>query len=242
MSPEEAAWFKEALRSMETVELSPMLNVGSSTLEYRTIVCPYIERDLLAPLRDRGVKLLHIDLKSHAGVDLVGDIIDQAVRRRIASLGVQSILCNNFLEHVEDVPRACKALAEICPPGGRLCLSVPHAFPFHPDPIDNGFRPSLAQLQEIFTPLGFQLTHGEIVNFGCYRHDIASTPMLVLRDLYLLLVSPFNEEKRKVLFGNYRFFRRSFQVTCAIFSMNGPSQAQITADTESRRLHPRDCA
>jgi len=220
MSPQEAAWFERVLRGMAPSELSPMLNVGSSTLEYRTVVCPCIERDLLGPLRERGVRLLHIDLKAHDGVDVVGDIVDQAVRSRIAALGVKSILCNNFLEHVENLPQACKALAEICPPGGRLCLSVPHAFPFHPDPIDNGFRPSLTQLQAIFTPLGFRLTHGEIVNFGCYRESIASNPMLVIRDLYLLLVSPFIEEKRKVFLGNYRFFRKSFQVACAVLTMN----------------------
>jgi hypothetical protein len=220
MSPEEAGWFERALGRMAAAELSPMLNVGSSTLEYRTIVCPHIEQVLLGPLRNRGVRILHIDLKANQGVDIVGDILDRAVRSKIASLGVRSILCNNLLEHVEHLPETCEALAAICPSGGRLCLSVPYAFPFHPDPIDNGFRPSLTQLERIFTPLGFRLVHGGTVDFGSYSKSIAGNPKLLLRDLYLFLVSPFSKKKRRVFVENYCFFRRSFQVTCAIFSMH----------------------
>jgi len=219
MSPEEASWFESVLRPMPPAQLSPMLNVGSSTLEYRTIVCPHIEQVLLGPLRDRGVRVLHIDLKASNGVDIVGDIIDRAVRSQVTALGVKSILCNNLLEHVEDVHETCRALAEMCPPGGNLCLSVPYAFPFHPDPIDNGFRPSLMELQEILTPFGFRLVRGETLDFGSYSKFILDHPQLVPRDAYLLLVSPFSRLKRRVLLDNYRFFRRKFQVTCALFSM-----------------------
>jgi hypothetical protein len=220
MSPEEATWFGNALSQTAVAELSPMLNVGSSTLEYRTIVCPCIDQILLGPLRSRGVRVLHIDLKANDGVDIVGDILDPSVRSHIASLGVKSILCNNLLEHVENLPETCKALAQICPPGGRLYLSVPNSFPFHPDPIDNGFRASPKRLEEIFTPLGFRFVQGATVDFGSYGKAVAGNPKLVLRDIYLLLLSPFIKEKRKVLLGNYWFFLRNFRVTCTVFSMN----------------------
>jgi hypothetical protein len=199
--------------------LSPMLNVGSSTLEYRTVTCPHIDQTLFRPLAELGVNVLNIDLKDDAGVDIVGNILDITVRSKIAALGVKAILCNNLLEHVTDIPGMCMALAEACPEGGLLCLSVPHAYPFHPDPIDNGFRPSLAELEGIFRPLGLRLEHGEILDFGSYAKAIASKPMLLPRDLYLLLAAPFSENRRKVLLGNYAFLHKHYQVACAIFRM-----------------------
>ena len=221
VSPEEAAWFERNLRSRAAHELSPLLNVGSSTLEYRASGSTQIDRLLLRPLAARGVEVTHVDLKEDPGVDLVGDITDPVFRARVAKIGAKAVLCNNLLEHVPDVPAMCRALAEICPSGGILCLSVPHAFPFHPDPIDNGFRPSVGQLSGIFAPLGFELSRADLVEFGSYGEAVAGNPRLILRDAYLLALAPFLEEKRKVLFGNYAFFRRRFQVACAIFAKVG---------------------
>lgn len=218
MSPEEAAWFERNLRPWSAPELSPLLNIGSSTSEYRTSASTQIERALLRPLIARGVEVVHVDLKKDPGVDLVGDITDPEFRQRIAAFDARAILCTNLLEHVPDVPAMCGALAQICPAGGLLCLSVPHAFPFHPDPIDNGFRPSLVQLQEIFSSLGFQELRCDLVEFGSYGCALARNPKLVLRDAYLLALAPFVEEKRKVLLGNYAFLRRKFSVACAILA------------------------
>jgi hypothetical protein len=44
----------------------------------------------------------------------------------------------------------CAALEELLPPGGLLFLSVPHEFPYHPDPIDTMFRPGVEQLLRLF--------------------------------------------------------------------------------------------
>ena len=175
MSPEEAEWFGRILCRIAPVELSPLLNLGSSTLEYRTIACPHIERSLMRPLINRGVQILNMDLKDAPGVDIVGNVLDRAVRSRIVSNGVKAILCNNLLEHVTDVQAMCNALAETCPPGGTLCLSVPYAFPFHPDPIDNGFRPSLSDLERIFTPPGDDVALAEAL---C---DVLRQPALAAR-------------------------------------------------------------
>ena len=218
MSPEEADWFGRLLCRIAPVELSPLLNLGSSTLEYRTIACPHIERSLMRPLLDRGVKVLNMDIKDALGVDIVGDILDPVVRSRILSMGVKTILCNNLLEHVTDVPAMCSALAETCPIGGSLCLSVPYAFPFHPDPIDNGFRPSLSDLERIFTPFGFRVDDGDVVSFGSYGQSILSNPILLLRDAYLMSLLPFNKEKRQVFLGNYAFLLKPFKVTCVLLT------------------------
>ncbi len=218
MSPQEAEWFGRILCRIAPAELSPLLNLGSSTLDYRTTACPHIEKSLMRPLIDRGVQILNMDLKDAPGVDIVGDILDPVVRARILSIGVKAILCNNLLEHVTDVPAMCNALAETCPAGGTLCLSVPHAFPFHPDPIDNGFRPSLSDLEGLFTPLGFRVDYGEVVTFGSYGQSILSNPILLVRDAYLMSLLPFNREKRQVLLGNYAFLLKTFKVSCVLLT------------------------
>ncbi len=217
MSPLEAAWFGEVLCQVPAADLSPILNLGSSTLAYRTTERPHIERLLFRPLRERGVRILNVDLKEDRGVDIVGNILDPHVRSHIAALGVRAILCNNLLEHVTDIRSMCEAVAATCPMSGVLGVSVPFAYPFHPDPIDNGFRPSLDELMATFAPFGFRLIRGEIIRFDSYAKSIVSKPMLLIRDLYLLSVAPFNKPRRRVLLGNYGFLFRNFQVTCAVF-------------------------
>ena len=69
-------------------EVSPLLNLGSSTREFREQAKPHIERELFAPLRAAGVSTFHSDLKQEDGVDLAGDIMDPAVRAELKAQGL----------------------------------------------------------------------------------------------------------------------------------------------------------
>ena len=222
MSPSEALWFSKALGDRTVAELSPMLNLGSSTLEYRTVTCPHIDQLLFSPLAEKGVRVIHSDLKANPGVDIVGDILSFDIRKQLITFAIKSIFCNNLLEHVEDIGAVCRALSEICPHNGLLYLSVPHAYPYHPDPIDNGFRPSISELETLLQPYGFYLTESDIVDFGSYTETLKSKHWLILRDLYMFLFGIFNKKKRRVLFENYRYLYKRYQVTCALFVMNRP--------------------
>ena len=217
MSPEEAKWFSSAFSAHEADVLSPLLNLGSSTADYREKQCPYSEETLFAPLSRRGIKIVHADPKSESGVDFVGDILDPNVLLELRNLGVKSILSSNMLEHVKDIESVCHTLVEICPQEGLLGISVPYKYPYHPDPVDNGFRPSLQELEGRLATVGFRLIRGEIVNFGNYASALHKNPRLLLRDMYLCVAGIFNKEKRRVFLGNYGFLLKPYQVTCAIF-------------------------
>lgn len=217
MSPIEVSWFAENLKRYATPDLSPLLNLGSSTESYRKEVCPYIENELFSPLLQRGVKVLHADLKDAQGVDFVGDVLDPNVRSQLRDMEVKAVLCNNMLEHVTDIDAMCKALNEICPSGGILGVSVPYQYPFHPDPIDNGYRPNLEQLGELLSQFGFKLIHGEEVSFGNYAKTLLNRPRLLLRDVYMLAMGFVRKDKWRVLFGNYHHLIKDYKVTCAIF-------------------------
>jgi hypothetical protein len=221
MSPEEARWFGHVLGSADRAALSPVLNIGSSTLEYRTVVCPHIDTFMFRPLAERGVRVFHADMKEGVGIDVVGSVLDESTRAALLGLGVRSVLCNNLLEHVADIGALCSALGAVCPKDGLLLISVPHAYPFHPDPIDNGFRPSVRELAELLQPHGFELRAGELVTFGSYGNSLARNPGLLARDAYLLLAGVFDRRKWRVLASNYRFLTRQYEVTCAVFVRRG---------------------
>jgi hypothetical protein len=217
MSPQEAIWFRDAILGIEKRDRSPVLNLGSSTLEYRKFICPFIDRDLFSPLITAGISVIHADLKDSSGVDYVGDVLDSDFRETLTGLGVRSVICTNLLEHVDNIDEMCQALNILCPERGYLFLSVPHAYPYHPDPIDNGFRPTPSELSTLLTPYGFELIKSEIVCFGSYGDTLMARKKLFLRDLYLVVAGFINNEKWRVLFGNYRFLFRRYEVSCAVF-------------------------
>ena len=148
MLPAEAVRLREIL--LAQAEVSPLLNLGSSTRHFRETVQPHVEAELFAPLRAAGIAVCHSDLKAADGVDLAGDILDPAVRRQLAGQGFKCILLSNLLEHVRDreaVAAACEAIAG---PGGLILATVPSSYPYHADPIDTYYRPAPAELAALF--------------------------------------------------------------------------------------------
>jgi SAM-dependent methyltransferase len=146
----EAAWLGRQLEVVDVTDLSPLLNVGSSNGVFRSEVQPWIDDSIFQPLRMRGVRVHHLDIDAGIDVDISGDITDPDFRGGLRDIGARSILCSNLLEHVHGPERVCAALEELLPPGGLLFLSVPHEFPYHPDPIDTMFRPDVEHLLRLF--------------------------------------------------------------------------------------------
>lgn len=218
MLPAEAEWFGKVLATTDAEELSPILNLGSSTLEFRTVTKPHIDRELFAPLAARGINVIHADLKDNDGVDISGDFLDPAIQDKIRGAGARSVMCNNMLEHVTNINDVCSALSQICPPAGLLFISVPNDYPYHPDPIDNGFRPDVATLSELLRNWGFNLRSGEVIDCGGYSRKVRASPKLLARDVYLLLRGTVNPGKLRMLQENYRFWRKQYRVTCAVFT------------------------
>lgn len=214
VSPEEARWFGRALAAVPTPHLTPLLDLGSSSAAYRRVAAPESESEIFAPLAGRGVAVHHVDLKPAPGVDVVGDVCDPAVQDRMRRLGVRAVMCTNLLEHVTDRAAVCRALEALLPSGGLLFLSVPRAYPYHPDPIDTGFRPDVDELGRLLP--GFELLRGEVVPFGTYAAQLRRKQWLVPRDAYLLVAGLWGRNRWRVLRENYRFLRRPFEQSCAV--------------------------
>jgi SAM-dependent methyltransferase len=143
---DEAEWLERALNGLKLARGSKLLDIGSSTLEYRTEVQPHIERHVFAPLRERGVLVSHLDARSAPGVDIVADITSLD---GVAAEGFDAAICTSLLEHVVDRAETVRNMCRVLAPGGVLLLSVPLRYPLHYDPIDTGFRPTPEQLADL---------------------------------------------------------------------------------------------
>ena len=58
MRPIEADWIRKRLLSRDAATVSPLANIGSQTLEFRTIKKPHIEERLFKPLREAGIEVV----------------------------------------------------------------------------------------------------------------------------------------------------------------------------------------
>jgi SAM-dependent methyltransferase len=217
----------EAIRIREILlaqgAVSPLLDLGSSTREFRAVAKPHIEGELFGPLEAAGVRIVHSDIKAAAGVDIVGDILDPAVRADLKARGFKSVLCSNLLEHVREPEKVAAACEEIVGPGGLILASVPSSYPYHADPIDTGFRPSPARLASLFArsePLAAEEVAGRN-----YRDDIAARGSSVWKELAQTLVfAPLVVLRPKSFAARtHRWFwyRRPYRVAIALVRVQG---------------------
>lgn len=160
----EAQWVGRSLGQIEAQSLSPLLNVGSATAEFREKVQPWIDGEIFAPLRQRSVVVDHLDIQKGDGVDLQGDLQDESFTAGLAGRGYRAVMCCNLLEHVPVREDICATLEAVVPPGGYLVVTVPNRFPYHPDPIDTMFRPDVHELVQLFPR--YQVVAGEVIDCG----------------------------------------------------------------------------
>jgi SAM-dependent methyltransferase len=143
---DEAQWLERALARLNLPVGSRLLDIGSSTLEFRTVVQPHIERHVFAPLRAQGVAVSHLDARNGVGVDIVTDI---TTLDGVRAEGFDAAICTSLLEHVENREHTVHNICRVLAPGGVLLLTVPLRYPLHFDPIDTGFRPTPEELSEL---------------------------------------------------------------------------------------------
>jgi hypothetical protein len=231
----EAIWLEKLLRDRTAEELSPLLNIGSSTAHFREVEQPWAEQRLFAPLRARGVKIIHLDNREGDGIDIRADVLSPADLPRIRALKPKSILCCNILEHVVSPQTLAQRCAEIVGPEGLIVVTVPYSYPHHRDPIDTMFRPSAAELAALFAPAA--MLRGEIIDVGeSYRGQVRQRPFILLRHVFrfpfpFIGFSGWKRSMRKLywLFNNYRITGALFEVPANAASAPEPERVDTGA-------------
>ncbi|HEV2472221.1 MAG TPA: hypothetical protein VGS41_06120 [Chthonomonadales bacterium] len=221
---EEALWFETQIRKMNPLSIYPMCNVGSSTLEFRTSIQPWIDKHLFQQARARGLQVDHLDMKLAPGVDIVGDVTDPGFLEAMKSRSYRSAVCSNVLEHLTDRRPLCRALMEMVVPGGYLFVSCPYRYPYHPDPIDSLFRPSARQLAQCFP--GMEVCTADHIAAGTYLQGFAGRPLEGVRALARLCL-PFYKPKTWRLKAQYiPWMFRSFEAACVVLRRPEALQAE----------------
>lgn len=174
---------------------------------------------IFAPARLANRPVRHMDARTAPGVDIVADLNDEQAISALASQGFKSVLCSNLLEHVNDPAATARRLVGLVPrDGGLLFISGPYRYPYHPDPIDNGFRPTPSELAAIFP--GTQLEQQAVIKNGTYsdefRREPGSFPRLMAR-LLLPFYQPASWRREWSRFRHHApwMFRR-YEASCVV--------------------------
>lgn len=219
MFESEAKWVVAALSDIDAQALSPLLNVGSSDRRFREEVQPWIQGSLFAPLEARGVRVVHSDLKQLDGVEVAGDLMDDAVFEKLKTFRFKSLLCNNVLEHVLDPKRfvqRCQALVE---DGGYMIVTVPNSYPHHRDPIDTMFRPTPEEVAALFDDA--EIVTSQIIEPASYRDDVKRRPWILLRHVVRAPFPFFGFERWKRSMKKLYWLVYNYRVTCVVLKLHG---------------------
>ncbi len=215
MLRKEALWLSEIISKLEPEHLFPMLNLGSSNQYFREQEQPWIDQLLFRPAVNQGHKIIHTDLKSDAGVDLVGDLNDPHFVDLLKEQQVKSVLCSNLLEHVNNRNELCQIINSLIPSGGYLLVTVPRDFPLHLDPIDTLFRPDISELKALF--LDLILVESTIVVDGKLCQATKTPAFLYVLVMILRLLCPIYQPLRWLNSLRYSLWLfRNVSATCIV--------------------------
>src|SRR5678815_5026042 len=123
---ETAQAIKRLLANM-TLDGATVINFGSSTEEFCKVKQPWIWRDVLEPITQRGARLVNVDEKAD------GAWIERSNLPQDESGDV--MLCCSLLEHVVPVREIVDQMRQSLKVGGVLVLDVPAQYPYHADPV-----------------------------------------------------------------------------------------------------------
>ncbi len=212
----EARWLREQVLSFANDTVSPLLNIGSSTKHFREVEQPWNEAELFAPLRARGIRVIHSDFREGDGIDIRADILGDADLPRLKALNAKAILCCNILEHVREPRKLAQRCLEIVGSDGPVFVTVPFSYPHHRDPIDTMYRPSPDELAALFAQA--EMLRGEIVDVGeSYRDQVKRRPWILMRHVLRAPVPFLGLTKWKRSMGKLYWLNHNYQVTAAVF-------------------------
>jgi SAM-dependent methyltransferase len=225
---EEAEWIgKELEKLINSGAIKNVLNVGSSTADSWTDNQKHIREYILSPLEKSNIKVTNTDLKEGDGVDFAGDLNDEAFVAKLVEKKFDLVLCANLLEHVEQPFRIAAHITQLLHNDSIAIITVPHVYPYHPDPADYLFRPDINELKELFTRLTLvssALVEGrrsvwrkdKMKTCSNYMQVLINDPRLLILTV-LRLLTPFYKYRnwKKTAFYLPYFFKH-FSVTCLV--------------------------
>lgn len=217
MIPEESVWIGENILELTLkVENPSVLNVGSSTKNFREVHQPHVYQNIFRVLMDKNIVVSHLDIKQDEGVDIVGDLNEPGFLQLIQAKKYSILLCSNLLEHILDPGKICQALENSVAQGGYIIVTGPYVYRHHNDPIDTMFRPSPEELHKMFP--NCDLIKGEVleINDTFFRGLMRDPRELMV--ILIRLLTPFYKFTiwKNLVFKSLPYLFTRFKVTCVI--------------------------
>lgn len=222
---EEAKWVGENIRS-NIGDIKRILNLGSSSLHFRTKIQPQIEEFIFSGLKEQGIEVIHSDIRKEEGVDIVGDFTDPVFVSQLAEMHFDMVVCCNLLEHLEERKHLINTLNSIIPSGGKLLITVPYKYPYHKDPIDTLYRPTVKELIADFS--NYELINGTELRArrfvaegnGKYQKNyfqlLCSKPISGIKIIARVCLPFYQPKVWKILAKDLKFMFQEFEVTCVV--------------------------
>lgn len=207
----EAKFIGDVMYKLQPEDVFPLCNLGSSDDDLSKYRQPWIDEYIFKPAREKGYKVVNVDIKEHEGVDLVGDVTDPNFMEKLKEIGFKSVICSNLLEHVPKKSRKeiCDSLMELIPKEGYFFISGPYKFPYHPDPIDTMFRPNIEEMASLFP--NSTIIESSIITSNDHRKPIELAKNIVR------IFMPFYKPREWLFFPRQLpWLFRSYKATCII--------------------------
>lgn len=210
----EAIWIGDNLSLLHLKTNSIVLNFGSQTNKFNknnTHIINYVIRPI-----DESSILKSLDLKKVTGIDFSGNLYDDDFFNKMKGFHFDCILLCNVLEHVTDIEELCKRISGLLKKDGILIFTGPKDYPLHYDPIDNGFRPEVSQVQNLFND--FEIVKGEIITDYSYKYYLLNNPIVFIITIIRTLAFFYKFKKwKKVVLPKFKWWNRDYKATCIIF-------------------------
>ncbi len=205
-----------------------ILDLGSSTSDLREVSQPHMYESIFEPAQKAGINIVHTDISTGEGVDIVGDSTDPMFLEELKKKNWNGLLCCNLLEHLEDRQPIIDAIIELLQTGDKLIMTVPYNYPYHLDPIDTMYRPSLDDLKKLFPNLKFLegkeliacrkvSRHGEPVYHKNYFQQLKDDPPLFINLLIRSLIPFYKPKMWWITVKDLCKMFKPFSATVAVF-------------------------
>jgi hypothetical protein len=173
MRLEESAAIGELLRkTLNKVHPRSCINLGSGNIEHLARKKPWIINNVFAVLESNNCTIYHADIQSWPGVDFTIDLLKiESLNFCEDLLQPRIFILANVLEHIPSQLRSevLENILSLMASNDLLVITVPHAYPFHPDPIDTMYRPTAKELTNLL-PLTW--LDASTVDAGSFRDDL----------------------------------------------------------------------
>lgn len=217
MLVEESTWIGEKIKIVVEQQAFPILNIGSSTKEYRTVRQSFIQKNIFDLVPEESKNIVHLDMKAAEGVDIVGNLYDKNFLQELKKYKFKTIMINNLLMYLGKKQREelSTIIDQILEKDGYLIVTNSLTFPPAHDPVESYYRAAPQKMhQQLFNK--FEIVDSQVISTNYSFHKYLKTNKKVIPVKIARFLLPFYK------FGEWKFMlnyyindlKKDYSATC----------------------------